>query len=98
MQVQTHLVDIGACTKAINWVGDRNFTQMWNECPYGAWLLWYIWKLRNKNFVSPELEQRAERALRQSSNLSPADRVRAVAPAASLTSAYGKFKKSLSSA
>jgi hypothetical protein len=35
---------IGACEKALEWVGDRSLEEAWAECDRGDWMLWYLSK------------------------------------------------------
>lgn len=34
------LEELGACSDAVQWVGERTLKAAWNECPRGDWLLW----------------------------------------------------------
>lgn len=34
------LRDLGACSDAIAWVGDRDLAAAWAECQRGDWMLW----------------------------------------------------------
>lgn len=37
---QDLLERLGACEKAVMWVGDRDAATAWAECPRGDWMLW----------------------------------------------------------
>lgn len=91
---QQHILDEGACQRAVDWVGDRSFTRVWKECPYGAWMVWYLWQLNNCGLIDEELVFTAENALRNTSTgLSPAERVRAVTCTRSLAHFSGIFQR-----
>lgn len=36
------LVQRRACTPAIEWVGDKDAKQAWEQCDNPSWLIWYI--------------------------------------------------------
>src|ERR1035437_102500 len=35
-----HLKRLNACNEALKWLGDRDLTACWKECPRGDWMLW----------------------------------------------------------
>src|ERR1035437_29514 len=34
------LKKLGACSAAVEWLGDRDLETCWKECPRGEWMLW----------------------------------------------------------
>lgn len=42
MKFVDKLKKMGACPTAVEWVGDKNIEQAWNECERADWMLWYL--------------------------------------------------------
>lgn len=42
MTFQEYLSNLDACSEAREWVGDRTFSQAWNECERADWMCWII--------------------------------------------------------
>jgi hypothetical protein len=40
MSFKEQLIDMKACSEAIEWVGGRTLAEAWSECPRGDWMLW----------------------------------------------------------
>jgi hypothetical protein len=38
------LIEMNACSEAIEWIEDRTLEQAWNECERGDWMLWLAQK------------------------------------------------------
>jgi hypothetical protein len=66
MTVRQHLEDLGSCSEALAWLGERTAKQAWEECPRADWLMW--WAARTP--INPHTQivlaacQCARRALR----------------------------------
>lgn len=45
MKFQEELTALDACSEAIEWVGDKTFTEVWATCDRGDWLAWYCEKI-----------------------------------------------------
>ena len=43
-ELNNRLEKLNACPEAINWVGDKDLKQAWQECKRGDWMLWYYFK------------------------------------------------------
>jgi hypothetical protein len=41
MTVRQHLEELGACSEALTWLGERTAKQAWEECPKANWLMWW---------------------------------------------------------
>ena len=46
MKAKDVLIKMGACPKAIQWVGDKSVQEAWESCPRGDWMLWFAVKLQ----------------------------------------------------
>ena len=42
MTFQDQLKKLGACSDAVEWVGNRTAQKAWDECKKGNWMLWLI--------------------------------------------------------
>ena len=42
MNAKAKLQQLGACTDALYWVGDRTIEQAWRECRRGDWMCWLL--------------------------------------------------------
>ena len=42
MNAKAKLQQLGACTDAIDWIGDRTIEQAWRECRRSDWMLWLL--------------------------------------------------------
>jgi len=47
------LLELNACSEAVEWVGKKSFRTAWNECVRADWMLWLVCKM--------EIGTRAER-------------------------------------
>lgn len=41
MNLREHLISLGACQPALDWVGSRPAVLAWRECQSASWLLWW---------------------------------------------------------
>lgn len=46
MTLAEHLIDIGACDEAQEWVGTRTAAEAWRDCDEPLWLIWWLLNAR----------------------------------------------------
>lgn len=44
MRFKEHLIELGACDEAVEWVGRRGIRRAWTECEHGGWMMWLLAK------------------------------------------------------
>ena len=48
MKFKDKLVKIGACKEAVEWVNGHGFKKSWATCERGDWMLWYVFRERER--------------------------------------------------
>jgi hypothetical protein len=49
MFLKDKLIELESYEGFIEWIGERNLQEAWQECPDGYWLIWLLVKIEEKN-------------------------------------------------
>jgi len=70
MTFRKRLIEMGACSEAVDWVGDKTLAEAWATCERADWMLWLVSKIDGS--YSPRLRLAACACARTSLKYVPA--------------------------
>ena len=54
MTFRERLIEMGACSEAVDWVGDKTLAEAWATCERADWMLWLVTRIDGS--YSPRLQ------------------------------------------